>query len=97
MIAASAGDQRPVLIVAEEDLLLPQAVRDGAAAADRKIALRADAGYFAGELARAAAKENMAFAIGARRIPSMWKALAAVPDDAWRDAIDMDNAQVSPQ
>ena len=74
---------------------LPQAVRDGAAAAGRKIALRADAGYFAGELARAAAKEDMAFAIGAKRISSMWKALAAVPDDAWRDAIDMDNAQVA--
>src|SRR5208283_2730774 len=33
---------------------LPQAVRDGAAAAGRKIRLRADAGYFAGDLARAA-------------------------------------------
>jgi Transposase DDE domain group 1 len=74
---------------------VPQAVRDGAAAAGRKIALRADAGYFAGELARAAAAQDMAFAIGAKRIPSMWKALAAVPGDAWRDAIDMDNAQVA--
>ena len=37
----------------------------------------------------------MAFAIGAKRITSMWKALAAVPGDAWRDAIDMDNAQVA--
>jgi hypothetical protein len=59
---------------------LPPAVRDGAAAAGPKIALRADAGYFAGELARAAAKENMAFATGAKRIPGMWKALAAVPE-----------------
>jgi len=74
---------------------LPRAVRDGAAAAGRKIALRADAGYFAGELARAAAKEDMAFAIGAKRIGSMWKALEAIPDDAWRDAIDMDDAQVA--
>ena len=74
---------------------LPQAIRDGAAAAGRKIALRADAGYFAGELARAAAKEDMAFAIGAKRISSMWKALAAVPADAWRDAIDMEGAQVA--
>ena len=74
---------------------LPQAVRDGAAAAGRKIALRADAGYFAGELARAAAKEDMAFAIGAKRIPSMWKALAGIGDDAWRDATGMDGAQVA--
>jgi hypothetical protein len=74
---------------------LPQAVRDGACAAGRKIALRADAGYFAGELARAAAKEDMAFAIGAKRISSMWKALAGIPDDAWRDAIEMASAQVA--
>jgi hypothetical protein len=94
-----AGDQDPRSDVAgllgRALAALPQAIRDGAAAAGRKIALRADAGYFAGELARAAAKEDMAFAIGAKRISSMWKALAAVPDDAWRDAIDMEGAQVA--
>ncbi len=74
---------------------LPRAVREGAVAAGRKIALRADAGYFAGELARAAAKEDMAFAIGAKRIGSMWRALAGIPGDAWRDAIEMDGAQVA--
>ena len=74
---------------------LPQAVRDGAAAAGQKIALRADAGYFAGDLARAAATANMDFAIGAKRITSMWKALAGIANDAWRDAIDMQNAQVA--
>jgi len=74
---------------------LPRAVREGAAAAGRKIALRADAGYFAGELARVAAKEDMAFAIGAKRIGSMWKALAGIGEDAWRDATGMDDAQVA--
>jgi hypothetical protein len=74
---------------------LPQAIWDGAAAAGRKIALRADAGYFAGDLARAAAAAGMAFAIGAKRIPSMWKALAGIAEDAWRDAIDMQGAQVA--
>jgi hypothetical protein len=74
---------------------LPRTVREGAQAAGRKIALRADAGYFAGELARAAAKEDMAFAIGAKRISSMWRALEAIPEDGWRDAIDMENAQVA--
>jgi Transposase DDE domain group 1 len=74
---------------------LPQAVRDGAAAAGRKIALRADAGYFAGDLARAAAAAGMDFAIGAKRITSMWRALAGIAGDAWRDAIGMDNAQVA--
>ena len=94
-----SGDQDPRSDVAgllgRALAALPQAIRDGSAAAGRKIALRADAGYFAGELARAAAKEDMAFAIGAKRISGMWKALAAVPDDAWRDAIDMEGAQVA--
>ena len=94
-----SGDQDPrshvVSLLGRALAALPQAVRDGAAAAGRKIALRADAGYFAGELARAAAKEDMAFAIGAKRIPSMWKALAGIGDDAWRDATGMDGAQVA--
>ena len=37
----------------------------------------------------------MDFAIGAKRITSMWKALAGIAEDAWRDAIGMDNAQVA--
>jgi hypothetical protein len=94
-----AGDQDPrssvVALLGRALAALPQAVRDGAAAAGRKIALRADAGYFAGDLARAAAGHGMAFAIGAKRITSMWKALAGIADDAWRDAIDMKDAQVA--
>ena len=46
------GDQDPrshvVSLLNRALAALPQAVRDGAAAAGRKIALRADAGYFAG-------------------------------------------------
>jgi hypothetical protein len=94
-----AGDQDPrshvTGLLGRALAALPRAVREGAAAAGRKIALRADAGYFAGELARAAAKEDMAFAIGAKRIGSMWRALAGIPGDAWRDAIEMDGAQVA--
>ena len=94
-----AGDQDPrssvVALLGRALAALPQAVRDGPAAAGRKIALRADAGYFAGDLARAAAAADMAFAIGAKRITSMWKALAGIAEDAWRDAIDMQNAQVA--
>jgi hypothetical protein len=74
---------------------LPAQIRDTAAASGRKIALRGDAGYFAGDLARAAVKKNMVFAIGAKRIGSMWGALAAIGDDAWADAIDMERAQVA--
>src|SRR6266852_788079 len=94
-----AGDQDPrssvVGLLARALAALPQAVRDGAAAAGRKIALRADAGYFAGDLARAAAAAGMAFAIGAKRITSMWRALAGIAGDAWRDATGMANAQVA--
>jgi Transposase DDE domain group 1 len=94
-----AGDQDPrssvVALLGRALAALPQAVRDGAAAAGRKIALRADAGYFAGDLARAAAGLDMEFAIGAKRITTMWRALAGIAADAWRDATGMENAQVA--
>jgi Transposase DDE domain group 1 len=94
-----AGDDDPrssaVELLGRALAALPQAIRDGAAAAGRKIALRADAGYFAGDLARAAAAAEMDFAIGAKRITSMWKALAGIADDAWRDATGMEGAQVA--
>jgi len=94
-----AGDQDPrssaVALLGRALAALPQQVRDGARKAGRKIALRADAGYFAGDLARAAAGHGMTFAIGAKRITSMWRALAGIAEDAWRDATGMDGAQVA--
>jgi Transposase DDE domain group 1 len=66
-----------------------------AARASGRVALRADAGYFAGALARAAHEEKIAFAIGAKRIAPLWRLLAGIPEDAWHDAIEMDNAQVA--
>jgi hypothetical protein len=60
-----------------------------------RIRLRADAGFFAGELARAALFAAVEFAIGARRIAPLWRILDGVADDAWTDAIDMTNAQVA--
>ena len=68
---------------------LPAAVRAG------RVAMRADAGYFAGQLARAAHDERIAFAIGAKRIAPLWRLLAGIAEDAWHDAIDMDGAQVA--
>lgn len=68
---------------------LPAAARAG------RVGLRADAGYFAGQLARAAHDEHIAFAIGARRIAPLWRLLAGVAEDDWHDAIGMDNAQVA--
>jgi hypothetical protein len=66
-----------------------------AARASGQVALRADAGYFAGALARAAHDEKIAFAIGAKRIAPLWRLLAGIAEDAWHDAIEMDNAQVA--
>ena len=66
-----------------------------AARASGRVAMRADAGYFAGQLARAAHDAHIGFAIGAKRIAPLWRLLAGIADDAWHDAIDMDNAQVA--
>jgi hypothetical protein len=60
-----------------------------------RVAMRADAGYFAGQLARAAHDEHIGFAIGARRIAPLWWLLVGLADDDWHDAIEMDNAQVA--
>jgi hypothetical protein len=57
--------------------------------------MRADAGYFAGQLARAAHDEHIAFAIGAKRIAPLWRLLHGIADDDWTDAIDMHNAEVA--
>ena len=68
---------------------LPAAVRTG------RIRLRADAGYFAGQLARAALFAGVEFAIGARRIAPLWRLLDGLVETAWTDAIDMPAAQVA--
>lgn len=89
-----AGDQDPrshaAGLLARALDGLPEAVRGAA-----RIALRADAGYFAGELARAAHGHGIAFAIGAKRIAPLWKLLPGIGADAWREAIDKDDAQVA--
>lgn len=66
-----------------------------AARASGRVGLRADAGYFAGQLARAAHDAKIAFAIGARRIAPLWRLLDGIAEDAWHDAIEMDGAQVA--
>jgi hypothetical protein len=68
---------------------LPAKVRAG------RVRLRADAGYFAGELARAALFAGVEFAIGAKRLGSMWRLLATVAEGDWVQAIDMPGAQVA--
>jgi hypothetical protein len=48
-----------------------------------------------GQLARTAHDEQIAFAIGARRITPLWRLLGGIAEDDWHDAIEMDNAQVA--
>ena len=60
-----------------------------------RVAVRADAGYFAGALARAARDEGVAFAIGARRIAPLWRLLEHIGEDDWHEATDMRAAQVA--
>jgi hypothetical protein len=60
-----------------------------------RAALRADAGYFAGALARAAHDERIAFAIGAKRIAPLWQLLDGTAEEDWHDAIGMEHAQVA--
>ena len=68
---------------------LPSRARAG------RILLRADAGYFAGQLARAALFADVEFAIGAKRVAPLWRILSGVAETDWVDAIDMDDAQVA--
>ena len=65
------------------------------ARASGRVAMRADAGDFAGQLARAAHDAHISFAIGAKRIAPLWRLLAGIAEDDWHDAIDMDGAQVA--
>jgi len=68
---------------------LPPAARAG------RVRMRADAGYFAGELARAAHGEHVEFAIGAKRIAALWRMLGGIAEADWTDAVDMPGAQVA--
>jgi hypothetical protein len=69
--------------------VLPAAARAG------EVALRADAGYFAGDLARAAHEHRIDFAIGAKRIAPLWRLLSGIAEENWVAAIDMPAAQVA--
>ncbi len=59
------------------------------------IAVRVDAGYFAGELARTARAEQARFAIGAKRSAPLWRLLSGIAEQQWTDVIEMHGAQVA--
>jgi len=54
-----------------------------AAARAARIRLRADAGYFAGQLDRAALFADIEFALGARRIAPLWRLLNGLTEADW--------------
>ncbi len=57
--------------------------------------VRADAGYFAGALARAAVDAGCDVAIAAKRNQAAWRALSAVRDEEWSPARGMPDGQVA--
>src|SRR5207302_983534 len=75
VLAADLGDGTDDPRATAPDLLrralacLPAAARAG------RVAMRADAGYFAGQLARDAPDAQISFAIGAKRIAPLWRPL----------------------
>jgi Transposase DDE domain group 1 len=96
VLAADLGDGTDDPRATAPDLLRRAlACLPGRARHPGRVAMRADAGYFAGALARAAHEEKIAFAIGAKRIAPLWRLLAGIAEDDWHDAIEMDNAQVA--
>lgn len=95
VLAADLGEGTDDPRATAPDLLRRALACRPAAARAGRVGLRADAGYFAGQLARAAHDARIAFAIGARRIAPLWRLLAGLAADAWHDAIEMDNAQVA--
>jgi Transposase DDE domain group 1 len=96
VLAADLGDGTDDPRATAPDLLrralaaLPERARQSG-----RIAMRADAGYFAGQLARTAHDAKIAFAIGAKRIAPLWRLLAGLAEEDWHEAIEMDNAQVA--
>lgn len=95
-LAADLGDGTDDPRATAPDLLRRAlACLPAAARAPGRVALRADAGYFAGQLARAAHDAGIAFAIGAKRIAPLWRLLAGIAEDDWTDATGMDGAQVA--
>ncbi|MCA1672120.1 MAG: transposase, partial [Actinobacteria bacterium] len=60
-----------------------------------EVKMRVDCGYFAVDLAVAAHREGVKFAIGAKRIAPLWQSLAGITPSDWVEAIDMPGAQLA--
>jgi len=61
----------------------------------KKVRVRMDAGYFAGQIARECLFRGIGFAVGAKRNRAVWRAATTIADHAWVAAIGMEHAEVA--
>ncbi|MFH9355647.1 transposase [Kitasatospora sp. NPDC017646] len=66
-----------------------------AAGAGGQILFQGDSGYYAGKVAEKIAARQALFRLGVPRSRPLWRAVAAVHEDDWIDAVDYPNAQVA--
>src|ERR1700682_350665 len=64
-------------------------------AANAPAIFRIDSAYYQLELLERLRREGSRFTVSVPRNQAMWKALAKIPEDAFKDAIDMPGAQVA--
>jgi Transposase DDE domain group 1 len=88
-----AGDEDPRPGAA--DLICGAAATLRAAGVIGRPRARGDVGYFAAQIAWAAVAEGCDFSLGVTRNQAVWRALATIPDKAWRKAKRMRGAQVA--
>jgi len=88
-----AGDEDPRAGAA--DLIADAAATLATVGVSTRPRVRTDAGYFAAHIAWAAVRNGCDFSVGVVRNPAVWKAVASVPESAWRPATGMKDAQVA--
>jgi hypothetical protein len=66
-----------------------------AAGATGTILFQGDSGYYAGKVAEKIVARGGLFRLGVPRGKALWRAVAAVHEDDWIDALDYDEAQVA--
>jgi hypothetical protein len=64
-------------------------------AAHGPVTFRIDSAYYQLELLERLRREHARFTVSVPRSQAMWKALSAIGEDAWQDALDMPGAQVA--
>jgi hypothetical protein len=66
-----------------------------AAGATGQVLFQGDSGYYAGKVAEKIVARGGLFRLGVPRGKALWRAVAAVHDDDWIDAVDYPDAQVA--